>query len=367
MNTIMANTRIQEKLDLLTKSFCEVLYEVDEDFLQSMEHSKLDGDDVARYAHWEWPQGVGLYGFWKLFEQTKNVEYLHILTDYYDTQISLGLPSKNINTVAPLLALSFLYEHTGKTEYLKVCTEWAQWIYTSLPRTQSGGFQHITSDSLNEQELWDDTLVMTVLFLANIGRILNNKEYIDEATYQFLLHIHYLTDRETGLWYHGWTFKGNHNFVQALWGRGNCWVTIAIPTLLAIVDLPQPIIRFLTNALTKQAETLLRCQNPQGMWHTLLDDPTSYPEASATCGIAYGMLIGVNMGILDSRYKESALRALEPILNYIDHKGIVNQVSYGTAMGRTTKDFYKNIPIKPMPYGQAIAILYLMEVSSLHN
>jgi hypothetical protein len=52
-----------------------------------------------------------------------------------------------------------------------------------LPRTDEGGFQHITSDSVNHQELWDDTLFMTVLFLANLGRILNRREYIAEAKY----------------------------------------------------------------------------------------------------------------------------------------------------------------------------------------
>ena len=51
----------------------------------------------------------------------------------------------------------------------------------SFPRTKEGGFQHITSDTLNEQELWDDTLFMTVLFLANMGRILNKKDYEEEA------------------------------------------------------------------------------------------------------------------------------------------------------------------------------------------
>ncbi len=49
--------------------------------------------------------------------------------------------------------------------------------------------------------LWDDTLFMTVLFLANMGRIRGNKEYIEEAQYQFLLHVKYLTDKKTGMWF----------------------------------------------------------------------------------------------------------------------------------------------------------------------
>ena len=40
----------------------------------------------------------------------------------------------------------------------------------------------------------------------------------------------------------------------------------------------------------------------------------------------------------------------------------MNQVSYGTPMGRESKDFYKKIPIQPMPYGQALAMLLLIEM-----
>ena len=43
-----------------------------------------------------------------------------------------------------------------------------------------------------------------------------------------MLHIKYLSDRKTGLWFHGWTFAGRYHFAGALWARGNSWVTIAI-------------------------------------------------------------------------------------------------------------------------------------------
>ena len=97
------------------------------------------------------------------------------------------------------------------------------------------------------------------------------------------------------------------------------------------------------------------------MWHTLVDDADSYVEASATCGFAYGILKAVKDGLVDKSYLEVAAKAAVPILDYISEDGVVNQVSYGTPMGRTTKDFYKEIELRPMPYGQALAILFLME------
>ena len=97
------------------------------------------------------------------------------------------------------------------------------------------------------------------------------------------------------------------------------------------------------------------------MWHTLIDDPTSYVESSATCGFAYGILKAAHDGLIDQSYTEVALKALKPILGYIADDGVVHQVSYGTPMGRETKDFYKNIELRPMPYGQALAMLLMIE------
>lgn len=353
---------VEKKLLLLAQSFQNVLYEDDETFLKNMESKNLAGDDIRRYQHWEWTQGVGLFGYWKLFTFTKEEKYLDTLREYYDRQFQIGLPHMNVNTVTPLLALSYLAEYTGEDKYMKVCKEQAKWIMESFPRTKEKGFQHMTSDSENPGELWDDTLFMTVLFLANMGRILNKREYLEEAEYQFLLHTKYLADKNTGLWYHGWTFEGKHNFAQALWGRGNCWITAAIPLFLQIdKNCPTSVEEFLKQTLTRQIESLEAFQDESGMWHTLVDDASSYVETSATCGFAFGILQAVEMGIVDKKYVDTAIRALRPVLDFIQADGMVEQVSYGTPMGRENKDFYKQIVIKPMPYGQALAMLFLIQ------
>ena len=353
---------VEEKLSRLVEAFTPILYEDDEQFLENMKGSNLAGDDIRKYRHWEWTQGVGLYGLWRLFEKTRDEKYLDILTTYFDNQMTVGFPALNVNTVTPFLTMSYVGEYLGSEKYLAPCRESAAWIMAHFPRTREGGFQHMTSDTLNDQELWDDTLFMTVLFLANMGRIEGKREYIEEAQYQFLLHAKYLADRETGLWYHGWTFNGRHNFAGAFWGRGNCWITIAIPEFLGMVDCAPAVRRMLTELLRAQVESLVKYQDESGMWHTVIDDRDSYVETSASCGFAYGILRGVHAGLLDKWYAEAAMKALDPILGYIADDGVVNQVSYGTPMGRESKDFYKKIPIQPMPYGQALAMLLLIEL-----
>jgi unsaturated rhamnogalacturonyl hydrolase len=211
-----------------------------------------------------------------------------------------------------------------------------------LPKTEEGGFQHIVYNDENPGEMWDDTLMMSVLPLAKIGLLLNRPRYVEEAKRQFLVHIKYLFDRKTGLWYHGWTFDGRHNFAEALWARGNCWVTIAIPEIIEILDLPKgdAFRTFLEDTLAAQVKTLAQQQDSSGLWHTLVMDPTSYLEASATAGFAYGIL--------------------KAVLAHIDSKGELTQVSFGTAMGDTLQ-FYKDIKLTSMPYGQSLAICALAE------
>nr|WP_286673711.1 glycoside hydrolase family 88 protein [Candidatus Symbiopectobacterium endolongispinus] len=53
-------------------------------------------------------------------------------------------------------------------------------------------------------------------------------------------------------------------------------------------------------------------------------------------------------------------KTLQAVRQNIDAQGTVQNVSYGTRMGRTL-DFYKEIPLQPTAYGQSLAILCLSE------
>ena len=81
MNTIL-RAQAERKLPMLIEAFCPILYEDDAIFLKNMEGRNLAGDDIRLYQHWEWTQGVGVYGLWKLFSRTKEEKYLDILVRY---------------------------------------------------------------------------------------------------------------------------------------------------------------------------------------------------------------------------------------------------------------------------------------------
>lgn len=348
-----------ELIDLLTDNLINISDETGE-FLLRLEDGRVI--DTKGWAGWEWTHGIGLYGLLNYWKQTGNPDALKIIKDWFHERLSEGTPTKNINTVAPFLTLACLYEQDPNPVWVPYLETWAEWVMHEMPRTREDGLQHIVYNSVNDQQMWDDTLMMSVMPLAKIGLVLNRPEYVEEAKYQFLVHAQYLSDNSTGLWYHGWTFDGDHNFARALWARGNSWITIAIPEFIELLNLApsDAIRRHLLSLLGRQARTLKGCQHTSGLWHTLLDDPDSYLEASATAGFAYGLMKAVRKRYLPAEFLPVAERAAKGVIDNISPDGELQQVSFGTAMG-SDLDYYRQIPLTSMPYGQAMAMLCLSE------
>ena len=322
----------------------------------------LDGTagDYISFDSWEWPQGVGLYGLMRLWQHTRDDALLRTVEGWYARRLAAGLPAMNINTTAPMLALALLWSETRDPRWQKPLDAWSARLLDETPRTPEGGFQHNVSDKINDDELWDDTLFMAALFLAAYGRTAGKPALVDEAVRQFLVHARYLADPHTGLWFHGWTFAGRHNFARALWGRGNAWITVGILDLIELGGVGGPVRSYLLGVLEAQIDALLELQAPSGAWRTLLDDPASYEEMSATAGFGYGLMKAARLGIGPKGCAAAGRRALAAVVANIGDDGVLQNVSYGTRMGHDLQ-FYRDIPIQPTGYGQALAILCLTE------
>lgn len=318
---------------------------------------------------WDWPQGVGLYGLMRVMKCLDRPEYKEFLYHWYKDNLAQGLGSRNINTTTPLLTLVDLNEYYHDEEFEKLCLDWADWLMNCLPRTEERGFQHVTSANgdrmgvrLNENEMWIDTLFMTVLFLNKMGQKYRRQDWIDESIHQVLIHIKYLYDKKTGLFYHGWTFNGRNNFGGVFWCRGNSWFTAGI---LEYIDMFKGTMgaglkEYIIDTYKAQVRALKKLQSKNGLWHTVLDDPTSYEEVSGSAAIAAGILKGIHMGILSDDCLDCAFRAIRAIMDNIDADGTVLNVSGGTGMGMDA-EHYKNILIAPMAYGQSLTILALVK------
>lgn len=335
--------------------------------LEKMKGMEADGTveetcpiSIISMDAWEWPQGVALFAMYQYYKESGDKTILEYLKNWFDRQIAKGLPPQNINTTCPMLTLACIYEEERDDKYLPLLQEWLDGVMYRIPRTPEGGLQHVVSGILNEGQLWDDTLYMTVLFLARMGRVLENENYIQESIRQFMVHIKYLSDVKTGLFFHGWTFEGNHHFAEALWGRGNSWYTAGLVDYLECLEGNEGVKQFLLTTLLRQAEALESCQDESGLWHTILNDTDSYLETSASCAFAYGILKAVRKGYLPAGFASVGEKAVKGVMSRIAADGTVNGVSYGTPVFHTIQE-YKDIPICPMPYGQSMALMMLVE------
>ncbi|OKP87019.1 glycosyl hydrolase family 88 [Paenibacillus helianthi] len=356
---------IVEKLNQVTNKLLKLERPDNEAELQNL------GEDAGRRGYfardfgmeeWDWPQGVGLYGLQKLERYFRDDRHESYAKPWMARQLEKGLPSRNINTTAPLLSLMELEE----AEALSL--KWIEWLMNGLPRTKELGYQHVTTGAskheitLHDNEIWIDTLFMAILFTAKMGVKYDNAEWRQASLHQLLLHIKYLYDKKTGLFFHGWHFAGRHNFSEAFWCRGNGWFALGLPEYLELMRpyLDSGVFTYLQQILHAQAEALLACQSGDGLWHTLLDDPDSYTETSGSAAIAAGILQGARRGLLPESYANQALSAIRAVLGRIDGEGTVLGVSGGTPIGAAKED-YKQIIIAPMAYGQAMAIVALGE------
>ena len=345
---------IQKKLDLVIQKLMHLGAPENEDTL------KEGGEAIGFFSRdfgikeWDWPQGIGLYGLLKIAKIQDSEEYRTFLHDWFKENIAQGLPSRNINTTTPLLTLCELNEIYHAPEFEALCLDWAKWLMECIPRTREGGFQHVTSANgdrqgvrLNESEMWIDTLFMTVLFLNRMGQKYGKQEWIDESIKQVLMHIKYLYDTHTGLFFHGWSFNRMDNFGGVFWCRGNSWSTLGILDYLDMFKgtLNQGVKTFILDTYKAQVRALRDLQGEDGLWHTVLDDSTSYEETSGSAAITAGILKGIRMGILDDSYLPCAKKAIRAILKNIDTDGTVLKVSGGTGMGYD-RDHYKNILIE---------------------
>ncbi|WP_225420455.1 glycoside hydrolase family 88/105 protein [Lapidilactobacillus bayanensis] len=307
--------------------------------------------------YWDWPQGVGLFGL-----SMDAGKYDLYIKKWIDKEIDKGLPAVNINTTCPMLTVM------NYPQYHELSIQWAEQIVSQLPRTSENGLEHITTGTdkselhrMNNQ-IWADTVFMAILFLAKMGKQNHNKKWSDEALYQMLLHTKYLVDRKTGLFYHGWDFTNSSNFGGNFWCRGNSWLTMGIPLFLEIVgdDIPASNRLYLLNLFENQVDALMRMRDGKTkLWHTIVDDSTSYIETSGSAGIIAGIFLGIKNGFLNKEtYQKFCYESIEGLVDTVDTDGTVRGVSAGTVISENSDD-YKKIIIQPMAYGQSLLLCAL--------
>lgn len=309
---------------------------------------------------WDWPCGVAYYGICKAALATGKEEYLQLVRDRVDEYLELGLPTWTVNTCSMGHAMLTLHKWTGDDKYKAVAESKIEYLRNKALRFGDHVLQHTVSANNDfPEQAWADTLFMAGYFMLRAGVAWNDAELIDDALNQYYWHIEYLQDKKTGLWYHGYNNIEKSHMSGFYWGRANAWAAYTMSQVGKV--LPQcylyPKYMDVAGSLSEQLAALKLLQTENGLWRTILDDPESYEEVSASAGIAAAMVSRGNP--LYIKYINKSVRG---ILDNITPEGRVLNVSGGTAVMRD-RDGYRNISRAwTQGWGQGLALAFLAEV-----
>lgn len=327
----------------------------------SLIRAKIDGvvhRTMDMDMTWDWPCGVAYYGIARAYETTGEKAYLDFLVRRVGEYMEIGLPPFMVNAVAMGHCLLSMHVATGEPKYLELAVAKAEYLRKDALRFGDGVLQHTVS-SKNDfpGQAWADTLFMAAYFLLRMGRFLGEKTYVDDALKQYYQHEELLQDPRTNLFYHGYDDGTKGHMSGMFWARGNAWAALTMSEALKLIDYTYPEFMQIEGSLRDQLAALVRLQGSDGLWHTLLDDPDSYGETSATAGIGTALVNHAN-----PLQRQATLRALEGVLAKIGDDGSVRDVSAGTAV-MPDKEAYRRVPRKRVQgWGQGLTLAFLCAV-----
>ena len=285
----------------------------------------LSGDKSAK---WRYDQGVILKGMEKVWEATgdgKWFRYIQQCMDFYvreDGSISGYRPDEyNIDHLNNGKLLLMLYKVTGKDKYRKASKHLRDQLLTH-PRTTEGGFWH---KNIYPSQMWLDGLYMAQPFHAEYAALFHEDSVFNDVVRQFVLMERYARDDRSGLLHHGWDESRAQTWADRqtgksphIWGRSLGWYGMALVDVLEHLPADHAQRKRITEILLRFAAATSRVQDRKsGLWYDIPDLPSragNYPEASASCMLAYTYAKGVRLGVLPESYLAKARQAWDGIL-----------------------------------------------------
>lgn len=304
---------------------------------------------------WDWPGGVAFYGVGQAWRATGKIEYMERLAAWVEDYLEIGLPPFMVNAMAMGHCLLDLYEATGDKKYLAIVERKIDYLKKDALRFGEGALQHTVSAADDfPGQAWADTLFMAALFMLRAGVAFGDRGLVADALAQYRWHEELLQDPGTDLYFHAWDSRTKSQLSGQRWARANAWAAYTMAAALKLINYMYPEFMAIDGSLRDQLAALARLQTESGLWHTILDDPESYEEVSASAGIGAAMaLYGYPL------HAKNVARAYAGLMANIDGKGGVRNVSAGTAVLASAED-YRRVPKKRLQgWGQGLALVFL--------
>jgi len=231
----------------------------------------------------------------------------------------VGVMEKNESVDDPASigeALICAAEKTGNKFYREAADKLYFYLKNRAPKTIDGIIYHFNI----KNEVWVDAYYMAPPFLCRYGDL-------DEAMKQIKGFRKYLFDEDVHMLSHIWDDDlhdfGRHDF----WGVGNGWALAGLTRVIAMLDENDKENRtYLLDYLQKLLDGCLKHQREDGLFHDILDDPSSFVETNVAQMIAYTIYRGVMRGYLSEDYLVHADKARKAANDKVDDLGFVQGV-----------------------------------------
>jgi unsaturated rhamnogalacturonyl hydrolase len=201
------------------------------------------------------------------------------------------------------------YARTGDRIFAEAARRQLAWLATDAPRAADGTLFHL----LGGREAWADTVYMVVPFLALSDRP-------DLAWQQIDGHRARLC--HDGLYAAIWSEETGTLRRADRWGGGNGWVVAAAARTLHLVPAFPDGDRLAAHA-REVLDACLRLRRDDGLFHDVLDDPSTFPETNAAQMFAYAALMGAADGWLPAAYATTGHDLLAAATRRVDRYGVV--------------------------------------------
>ncbi|MFD1768610.1 glycoside hydrolase family 88/105 protein [Sphingobacterium suaedae] len=160
---------------------------------------------------------------------------------------------------------------------------------------------------------WADGLYMVMPVMTKLYHVTGNRLYLEKlhAYLQYADSIMY--DPQESLYYRDAKYvypkHKTANGKKDFWARGDGWVFAGLAKVIQDLPTDAPHYAAYVQRYQELAKAIVACQQPEGYWTRSLLDPDHAPgrETSGTAFFTYGLLWGINQGLLnDAVYVRAA-------------------------------------------------------------
>lgn len=210
----------------------------------------------------------------------------------------------------------FAAQVTGDESLRNAAEQMLDFLLYKAPRTRNGIIYH----NYIENMLWVDALYMAPPFLAIAG-------HPEQAVRHIVGYRQKLLNPEKKLYYHKWDEDRQEFERKLFWGVGNGWAATGITRVIrALPETMKDEKQLLIGFVQEVIDGCLTYQSADGLFHDILDDPTTFVEANLAQMLAYSIYRGVRGGWLERRYIEVADKMREAVCRNVDSFGLVQGV-----------------------------------------